>query len=108
MNTPSHHDRRRHPRFVLGLPVGVRFGPKETSVLAELLDVSETGARFQAAADDVSLAQRAGFAFVLPERGLCHAEGEVVRVDGSGMFVVALDDRSDEFIGFIHRLEGEA
>ncbi|MDB4982852.1 MAG: hypothetical protein JWM82_3604 [Myxococcales bacterium] len=92
----------------MGLPVGVRIGAEETSVLAELLDVSETGARFQAEGDDVGLAQRAGFAFVLPERGLCHAEGEVVRVDGAGMFVLALDDRSEEFVGFIHRLEGAA
>jgi hypothetical protein len=114
-------DRRRHARFALGLPVGVRLGERRTPVVVELLDISESGARFQVAPQDLSdgqpgqngqaqvhVAERVAFGFVLPDQGPCQAKGQVVRVDRSGQFVLALDDTNDGFVGFIRLLEAES
>jgi hypothetical protein len=102
------HDRRRHARFPLGLPVGVRLGQRRTPVMVELLDISESGARFQAAGGEVHVADSAAFAFVLPDSADCRATGRVVRVDRSGQFVLSLDDKNDGFVGFIRLLEAES
>jgi PilZ domain len=108
-------DRRRHARFALGLPVGVRLGERRTPVVVELLDISESGARFQGAPqdrglgnDEVHVAERVAFGFILPDQGPCQAKGQVVRVDRSGQFVLALDDTNDGFVGFIRLLEAES
>ena len=101
-------DRRRHARFQLGLPVGVRLAGRLTPIMVELLDVSESGARFRAAGADVQVAERAAFGFVVPERPSCQAQGLVVRADRSGQFVLALDNTNDEFVGFIRHLAAEA
>ena len=106
--TDSPTDRRRHARFQLGLPVGVRLAGRRTPIMVELLDVSESGARFRAAGADVRVAERAAFGFVVPERPSCQAQGLVVRADRSGQFVLALDDTNDEFVGFIRHLAAEA
>jgi hypothetical protein len=110
--TDSPIDRRRHARFQLGLPVGVRLAGRRTPIMVELLDVSESGARFRAAGADVRVAERAAFGFVVPERPSCQAQGLVVRADRSGQFagqfVLALDDTNDEFVGFIRHLAAEA
>ena len=102
-------DRRRHARFPLGLPVGVRVGGRRTPLIVELLDVSESGARFQAPDADVNVADRAAFGFVVPDQPSCQAQGQVVRAEHSGrfagQFVVALDDTNDAFVGFIRLLE---
>ena len=107
-------DRRRHARFPLGLPVGVRLAGRRTPLMVELLDVSESGARFHAldGAPDVNVADRAAFGFVVPGEPSCRAEGLVVRADRSGrfagQFVLALDDANDAFVGFIRLLEAES
>ncbi|HVR00576.1 MAG TPA: PilZ domain-containing protein [Polyangia bacterium] len=106
--TGSPTDRRRHARFQLGLPVGVRLAGRLTPIMVELLDVSESGARFRAAGADVQVAERAAFGFVVPERPSCQAQGLVVRADRSGQFVLALDNTNDEFVGFIRHLAAEA
>jgi hypothetical protein len=103
-------NRRRHARFPLGLPVGVRFAGRHTPLVVELLDVSESGARFQAvdqATDVVKVADRATFGFVVPDRPSCQAKGLVVRADRSGQFVLALDEANESFVGFIRTLEDE-
>jgi hypothetical protein len=103
-------DRRRHARFPLGLPVGVRLAGRRTPVMVELLDISESGARFQAMTkmpDSVRVADRAAFGFVVPDRPSCQAQGKVVRADRSGQFVLALDDVNEDFAGFIRLLESE-
>ncbi len=101
-------DRRRHARFLLGLPVDLRLERRVTPLMVELLDVSKSGARFQTMGDEVRVADRAKFGFVIPERPTCHAEGRVVRVDRSGQFVLAFDDTNDDFLGFIRLLEAES
>jgi hypothetical protein len=101
-------ERRRHARFTLGLPVGLRLERRPTPLMVELLDVSESGARFQTMGDEVRVADRATFGFVSPERPGCHAEGRIVRVDRSGQFVVVLDEANDDFVGFIRLLEAES
>jgi hypothetical protein len=101
------NDRRRHARFQLGLPVGVRLAGRRTPLIVELLDLSESGARFRAVGADVQVAERATFGFVVPERPSCQAQGLVVRADRSGQFVLALDDTNDAFVGFIRLLEDE-
>ena len=102
-------DRRRHARFPLGLPVGVRLAGRRTPLVVELLDVSESGARFQAPAQEilaeVKVDDRATFGFVVPDRPSCQAQGLIVRADRSGQFVLALDDTNDSFVGFIRLLE---
>ena len=104
-------DRRRHARFPLGLPVGVRLEGRRTPLIVELLDVSASSARFQALDANVEVADRATFGFVVPDRPSCQAQGLVVRADRSGQFagqfVLALDDTNDAFVGFIRLLEAD-
>jgi hypothetical protein len=80
--------------------------------MVELLDISESGARFQAVTETVNVADRATFGFVVPDRPACRAQGLVVRADRSGQFagqfVLALDDINDDFVGFIRLLEAES
>jgi len=89
--------------------------------MVELLDISESGARFQAAVDgsadngdgqdsqdQVRVAERVAFGFILPDKAPCQAKGQVVRVDRSGQFVLALDDTNDGFVGFIRLLEADS
>ena len=94
------------------MPVGVRLAGRRTPLMVELLDVSESGARFQAADADVHVADRATFGFVVPDLVPCQAQGAVVRAEHSGrfagQFVVALDDTNDAFVGFIRLLEAES
>src|SRR5450755_2410443 len=101
-------DRRRHARFALGLPVGVRLAGRRTPLMVELLDVSESGARFRASDAEVRVSDRATFGFVVPDRPSCQAQGLVVRADGGGQFVLALDKANDSFVGFIRLLEAES
>ena len=106
-------DRRRHTRFPLGLPVGVRLAGRRTPLMVELLDVSESGARFHAVDGDavVHVADRATFGFVVPGEPSCQAQGLVVRAEHSGrfagQFVLALEETNDAFVGFIRLLEAD-
>lgn len=104
----SRPDRRRHARHPLGLPVGVQLAGRRTPLMVELLDVSESGARFQALDGTVNVADRATFGFVVPDRPRCRAQGLVVRADRSGQFVLAFDEASDDFLGFVRCLDGES
>jgi hypothetical protein len=108
--TEAQRERRRHARFPLGLPVGLRVGGRKTPLMVELLDVSESGARFSASDAEVRIRvdERAAFGFVVPDRSSCQAQGLVVRADRSGQFVVALDDKNESFVGFIRLLEAES
>jgi len=111
--TDTPPDRRRHTRFPLGLPVGVRVAGRRTPLMVELLDVSKSGARFHAMEGDadIHVADRATFGFVVPGEPSCQAQGLVVRAEHSGrfagQFVLALDDTNDAFVGFIRLLEAD-
>jgi hypothetical protein len=106
--TDSPVDRRRHARFPLGLPVGVRLEGRRTPLVVELLDVSESGARFQTMGQTVDVDERATFGFVVPDRSSCQARGLVVRADSSGQFVLALEDTNDAFVGFVRLLAADS
>ena len=106
--TDSPADRRRHARYPLGLPVGVRLEGRPTPLMVELLDVSESGARFRTMGQRVKVAARATFGFVIPDRPSCQARGLVVRSDASGQFVLALDDANESFVGFVRLLAAES
>jgi PilZ domain len=103
--TESGRERRRHERFSLGLPVCVQLEEREHALLVELLDISQSGARFVAPVGDVRVADHVAFGFVMPDRLSCQAKGRVVRVDDAGQFVLSLDDSNDAFAGFIRLLE---
>ena len=75
--------------------------------MIELLDISESGARFQAGGNEIQVAERAAFGFVLPDRAACRATGQVVRVDSKCEFVLSLDDKNEGFVGFIRLLEAD-
>jgi hypothetical protein len=98
----------------MGLPVGVRLAGRRTPLVVELLDVSESGARFHAADGDaeIHVSDRAMFGFVVPGEPSCQAQGLVVRAEHSGrnagQFVLALDDTNDAFVGFIRLLQAES
>ena len=106
----SRQDRRRHARFPLGLPVGVRLAGRRTPLMVELVDLSKSGARFHTidGSADVHVADRATFGFVVPGEPSCQAQGSVVRADRTGQFVLALDDANDAFVGFIRLLEADS
>jgi hypothetical protein len=108
--TDPQPERRRHARFPLGLPVGVRLAGRRTPLMVELLDVSKSGARFHAVDGDagVRVSDRATFGFVVPGEPSCQAQGLVVRADRSGQFVLALDEANEAFVGFIQLLEGQS
>ena len=106
--TEAQRERRRHARFPLGLPVGLRVGGRKTPLMVELLDVSESGARFSASDAEIRVDERATFGFVVPDRPSCQAQGLVVRADRSGQFVLALDHKNESFVGFIRLLEAES
>jgi len=106
--TETHTERRRHARFPLGLPVGLKLERRKTPLMVELLDLSESGARFRTLGDEVRVSERATFGFVSPERPRCHAEGRVLRVERSGQFVLVLDEANDDYVGFVRLLEAES
>jgi hypothetical protein len=105
--TDSSRERRRHERFSLGLPVSIRCEERDHALLVELLDISQSGARFVAPVGDVRVDDHVAFGFVMPDRLSCHAQGQVVRVDDAGQFVLSLDDSNDAFAGFIRLLEAK-
>jgi hypothetical protein len=94
--------------------VGVRLAGRRTPLMVELLDVSESGARFHAADSDadIHLADRATFGFIVPGEPSCQAQGLVVRAEHSGrnagQFVLALDNANDAFVGFIRLLAADS
>jgi PilZ domain len=108
--TQHQRERRHHARFSLGLPVRVRLPGQREPILVELMDISESGARFQAGdnSSDVRVSERVVFGFVVPDQPSCHATGQVLRVDRSGQFVLALDGANPSFVGFIRLLCAES
>jgi PilZ domain len=108
----SGRERRRHARFPLGLPVKVRLAGRADPLVVELMDLSATGARFQAQedadAEAVHVDERVAFGFVVPDQPNCQARGQVLRVDRTGQFVLLLDHANEAFLGFIRLLAAES
>jgi PilZ domain len=99
----SSTERRRHTRTPLGLPVRVHFAGHTVPVTVELSDVSQGGCYFRGAAAPPEA--KVAFGFVLPERQVCVARGQVLRVDGNG-FAMTIDRANDTFTDFLIGLSG--
>jgi hypothetical protein len=101
----AQREHRRHPRFMLGLPVKLTIAGRAEPLLAELVDISEAGGCFRAATgEEVHLDDHAAFGFVLPGARHCQASGRCVRVRGKGEFALFLDSVNDAFLGFLKLL----
>ena len=104
-----HVDRRRHPRFSLGLPVRLRTEGSGLATTIELADVSVRGCRLSAFFEAAAPANqtRVALGFVLPGRRIALAKGRVVRqyrdAAGNGVGLV-LDHANDAFYEFLSAL----
>jgi hypothetical protein len=107
MQVASMSDRRRHSRFPLGLPVKVHLDGRADPITVELMDIAEGGVRFRAGRDEVRVDQTAAFGFVVPDQRACVAKGRVVRVEGTGEFVLVLEQSNEAFRGFVESLSDE-
>lgn len=102
-------NRRRHARFLLGLPVKLHVDGGKDPITVEVVDISAGGARLRAFACPVRADQHATLRFLLPDQRPCIAQGRVVRV-GSDLrsevvdFVLRLDDTNEAFRGFLDSL----
>jgi len=102
---PSLTEKRRHPRFFLGLPVRVHLAGEPAPTTIELADISAGGGYFRTTDLRPSLEQRAAFGFVAGERSVCAALGHVVRVDAQG-FALALETSNSAFRDFVTGISG--
>jgi hypothetical protein len=107
-------DRRRHPRFKLGLPVRLQTEGSQDATTIELSDVSVRGCRLAAFVETAAppITARVAFGFVLPGKRIALAKGRVVRQidDGRGTGVgLAIEHANAAFYEFIIALsEGDA
>ena len=99
--SPITVERRKRPRFPLGLPVRVHLSGKSDPITAEVVDLSARGGRFRCIEETVQVNQTASFAFVLPDQKHCVATGRVVRADASGEFAVKLSNANRAYLGFV-------
>src|SRR5262245_41765426 len=88
MNTAP--ERRRRPRYFVGLPVRLHIEGLEEPTLAELADASATGCFLRS--DEASFlaepGERLAFGFVLPSRDVGLVRGRVVRcTPGDGLAI---------------------
>jgi hypothetical protein len=101
-------NRRRHARFLLGLPVKLHVDGGDP-ITVEVVDISAGGARLRAFACPVRADQSATLRFLLPDQRPCVAQGQVARV-GRDLrsetvdFVLRLDDTNEAFRGFLESL----
>jgi hypothetical protein len=91
MQAPHGHEQREHPRYGLGLPVTLLFGPSKHPVPGELQDISRGGCYFKSQIEVdidrrimVVLWDNAGKTF--------RATGRVVRTEAYQGFAVLFDE----------------
>ena len=110
----AHSDRRRYPRFSLGLPVRLQTEGSREGPTIELADVSVHGCRLSAFLEIAAPANatRVALGFVLPGQRIALAKGRVVRQhrdafgDGVGL---AIEQANGAFYEFVQALsEGDA
>lgn len=94
-------ERRKKPRFPLGLPVRVHLTGHSAPITAEVVDLSARGGRFRCIDETVQVNQTASFAFVLPGEKHCTARGQVIRADDSGEFALKLSKANRAYLGFL-------
>ncbi len=103
---PAEAEKRRHRRFLLGLPVRVQANGLAAAITAELADVSQGGCLLKAPGHAISLGARVAFGFVMSEAQIVLASGQVVRLDGDGGFALDLQEKNDEFRSFLAGISG--
>ncbi len=87
----------------MGLPVRVHFAGRTVPVTVELRDISLGGCYFTGVTAPAET--KLAFGFVLPERKVCVAGGQVLRVDRNG-FAVTIDRSNQGFAEFLTGLSG--
>jgi hypothetical protein len=97
-------ERRRHPRFPLGVPVRVHMSGADKPTTIELVEVSQGGSSFRTP-EPPELGLTGAFGFVTPDLSVCLARGRVVRVDGQG-FAMAFDRMNGAFRSFLGDVSG--
>lgn len=98
---PVRQNRRKHARVPVGLPVEVHISGIGAPLIVELMDIAPGGIRFRSLTDQVQIDQRATFKFVVANHGECAAEGKVLRIQGGGVFIVALERANRVFRDFV-------
>jgi hypothetical protein len=101
---PAQHNRRRHMRFPLGLPVELHVSGRKQPVIVEIVDVSAGGVRLRALESAVSVAEQATLRFVLQGGRACVAVGQVVRVEKEREIILVLKRTNPAFKSFIASL----
>jgi PilZ domain len=101
-----HAERRRHPRFPLGLPVRLQTEGSPEATTIELADVSVRGCRLSAFLETAAPANatRVALGFVLPGQRIALAKGRIVRQysDASGEGVgLAIEHANGAFYEFV-------
>ena len=99
-------DRRRHPRFALGLPVRLQKEGSPEATTIELADVSVRGCRLSAFMELAAPANetRVALGFVLPGKRIALAKGRVVRQyrdAGGGGVGLAIEHANAAFYEFL-------
>ena len=102
-------DRRRHPRFSLGLPVRLTKEGSQEATTIELADVSVRGCRLSAFVETPAPANetRVALGFVLPGKRIALAKGRVVRQyrdAGGGGVGLAIEQANAAFYEFLSAL----
>ena len=97
-------DRRRGLRIPLGLPVTLHMAGRPRRLTVEIVDLSAHGVRLRAPDDTFRVGERGSLHFVLSEGRACAAGGHVLRVDQSGVVVLALDEANKAFVDFLAAL----
>ena len=101
---PAQHNRRRHMRFPLGLPVELHVSGRKQPVIVEIVDVSAGGVRLRSLESAVSVAEQATLRFVLVGGKACVAVGQVVRVEKEREIILVLKRTNPAFKSFIASL----
>jgi PilZ domain len=99
-------ERRRHPRFELGLPVTLNVLGRGRRFVVELVELSLAGARFRGG-EELRVNDRAAFEFVIPADRHCRATGRCVRTRERGEFALSLDTVNPAYVAFVDDLAGE-
>jgi hypothetical protein len=106
MQATQGQEQRQHPRFSLGLPVTLLFGPLKTPLPGELKDISAGGCFFESQIE-VDVDRRILVVLRDNTGKTCRAAGRVVRTQAYQGFAVLFDGAgSDTVAGFIEGFGG--
>jgi hypothetical protein len=99
-------ERRRHPRFTVGMPVRLRAEGAPAGTMIELSDISIRGCKLRALSEEGTpdIDTRVAIGFVLPDREIALARARVVRrideTQGGGVGLV-IDRANVPFYRFL-------